>query len=426
MIIDKIMYAYIYTFGCKVNQVESEKIVNDFKHYNLELTDSVENARVVIFNTCAVTDRAERKFRSVMKKIKSANPEALIAVTGCAAEKEKEKLKALGADIVVTNSGKMDVLKNILSQTDHLESIFDSDVFVEADNSAMATRTRAFVKIQDGCDSMCAYCIIPALRGRPVSRDSALVLEEVRNLVAAGYKEIVPVGIHVGKYGQETGSSLTELIRSIIAVEGDFRVRLTSLEVTELTDDMMELLAENTDKICRHYHIPLQSGSSETLRRMNRNYAAEDYIEKLNELSRRIPGCMLGADVIVGFPGETDEQFQETADTLRKSGVEHLHIFSYSDRSGTKASEMADKVSSKVKSERASILRDMGAKLKEKAAEACVGKTFKVLTQKDNTGITDNYFTVIFKEYVEPGVFLDVLITGTDKDGKLKGKIPDG
>jgi threonylcarbamoyladenosine tRNA methylthiotransferase MtaB len=419
------MLVHIYTFGCKVNQVESEKIINELKLYNMQHTTDISQADVVIFNTCAVTERAERKFRSLMKKLKADKPEVKIVSTGCAAEKDKEKLKDMGADIVVTNSGKMDVLKYLAEESDHLDSIFESDGFIEAENMSMATKTRAFVKIQDGCDSHCSYCIIPSLRGLPVSRELSAILTEVKNLVAQGYKEIVPVGIHVGKYGLDLDEDidLARLVKAIISIEGDFRVRLTSIEVNELTDSMLALLAENTDKICRHYHIPLQSGSTHTLSEMNRNYTADEYVERLNKLKELVPDCMLGADIIVGFPGETDEHFAETIDTVRRSGLDHLHVFSYSDRSGTKASEMKDKVTKKIKSERSSKLRKIGEEIKYESAKNCIGKTYKVLTQKDNTGITDNYFTVEFKVDVEPNQFLDVLITDAQKDSTLKGDI---
>jgi threonylcarbamoyladenosine tRNA methylthiotransferase MtaB len=419
------MHTYIYTFGCKVNQVESEKIVNELKFYNLELVDNADNAELIIYNTCAVTERAEKKFHSMVRKAKNLNPNVKIAVTGCAAEKDKDRLKELGADIVVTNSGKMNILENIVKETDHLNSIFESHGFIDAENMSMATRTRAFVKIQDGCDSNCAYCIIPSLRGLPVSRAEDSILKEVKNLVDAGYKEIVPVGIHVGKYGSDLNGDidLAGLIEKMIALDGDFRVRLTSIELNELTDRMIDLLADNTDRICRHYHIPLQSGSTHTLRMMNRKYTSEEYVAKLKKLKDKVPDCTLGADVIVGFPGETEIHFAETVSTVRRSGLEHLHVFSYSDRSGTKASTMENKTPQKVKSERSRELRALGDKLKEKAAGKCIGKIFKVLTQKDNTGITDNYFTVRFKEDVEPGRFLDVLITYAYKDGSLKGDI---
>jgi len=419
------MRTYIYTFGCKVNQVESEKIVNEFSLYDLIITDEIDKSDIIIFNTCAVTERAEKKFRSMIKKAKASNPSVFVAVTGCAAEKERDKLKEIGADIVVTNSGKMNVLEHIKTGSDHLESIFESEGFIDAENIFMATKTRAFVKIQDGCDSSCSYCIIPTLRGLPVSRTTASVLSEVRGLLEKGYKEIVPVGIHVGKYGQdlEGETDLPELIKMIVAIEGDFRVRLTSLEVNELTERMIDLLANESSRICRHYHIPLQSGSSHTLREMNRHYTAEDYISKLKALKDRIPGCTLGADVIVGFPGETDEHFRETVLTIIDSGLDHLHVFSYSDRSGTKASERTDKIPAKVKLERARELRRTAEAIKMKSAAKFIGKVLRVLTQKDNTGLTDNYFTVKFKEGVEANLFLDVLITNAYNDGTLKGEI---
>jgi len=419
------MYAYIYTFGCKVNQVESEKIINDFADHGLTVTSDIGSADVVILNSCAVTDRAESKFRSMIKKIRNHNPEATIAVTGCAVEKDRDKLKDIGADIVVTNVGKADILDYIADKKDFTKSVFEPHGFIDAENMSMASRTRAFVKIQDGCDSHCAYCIIPSLRGLPVSRKPESVLKEIKNLIDAGYKEIVPVGIHVGKYGADLreDTDLPSLITEILKLEGDFRIRLTSIEVNELTEKMINLLVSNQNKICRHYHIPLQSGSTRTLEHMNRCYTAREYVSKLNTLKEMIPGCTLGADVIAGFPGETEEDFAESIKTIKQSGLDYLHVFSYSDRTGTKASAMMDKIPSKVKSARSKALRKIADELKYESARKCIDKNFRVLTQKDGTGITDNYFTVIFEESVEPNIFLDVLITHAQNDGTLKGVI---
>jgi threonylcarbamoyladenosine tRNA methylthiotransferase MtaB len=419
------MNTYIYTFGCKVNQVESEKIINEAASKGFCIVDDVKDADIVILNSCAVTERAEKKFRSMIKKLKSAKPSVIIAATGCAAEKDKEKLKSFGTDIVVTNAGKMDVLTYIAEKTDYLTGVFEAENFVDAQNIHMATKTRAFLKIQDGCDSNCSYCIIPSLRGKPKSRPLDSIVEEVKELVRQGYKEIVPVGIHVGKYGidLDDGVNFATLVKEMVSIDGDFRIRLTSVEVNEVTDDLIELFVDNQDKICRHYHIPLQSGSTYTLEQMNRHYSAEEYISKLNRLKESVPDCTLGADVIVGFPGESDVHFEETLRTVKNSGLDHLHVFSYSDRSGTVASERNDKVPSKVKSERAKKLRAVGEEIKKSALERCVGKTYKVLTQKDNTGITDNYFTIRFKQEVESNMFLDVKVTYVNNDGTLNGEI---
>jgi len=419
------MNIYIYTFGCKVNQVESEKIINDAPFSGFDVVDDLSDADVVILNTCAVTERAEKKFKTMVKKLKRDKPEIVVAATGCAVEKDKDKLKSIGVDVVVTNPEKMNILTYILSNSDYLKSVFEVDRFTDAQNIHMATKTRAFLKIQDGCDSNCSYCIIPSLRGKPKSRPSESIIEEVKVLVSQGYKEIVPVGIHVGKYGIDLDEhiNLCGLIRKITDIEGDFRVRLTSIEVNEMTDEMIALLANRTGKICRHYHIPLQSGSNHTLEQMNRHYKSFQYIDILSKLKKLVPDCTLGADVIVGFPGESEEHFKESVDTVIKSGLDHLHVFSYSDRSGTPASMRNDKIPNKIKSERASALRKVGEELKKSTLERQVGKVYKTLTQKDNTGLTDNYFTIRFKEEVEPNAFLDVKVTYVNNDGTLNGEI---
>ena len=419
------MNIYIYTFGCKVNQVESENIVNNAEACGFTPVSAPEEAGLVILNSCAVTENAEKKFRNLIKKLKNDKPDVIIAATGCAAEKDKEKLKDIGADIVVTNSGKMDILRYISENTDFLKSISEPHEFVLAENSKMATRTRAFVKIQDGCDSFCSYCIIPALRGKPSSREMDSVVAEVKRLVASGHKEIVPVGIHVGKYGLdlEDGINLVTLIRKILDETEGCRIRLTSIEPNELTDEMVELLTQNTDRICRHYHIPLQSGSTEILSKMKRSYTAEEYIERVQRLKNLVPDCTIGADIIVGFPSETDENFNETMDTVRRAGIDHIHVFSYSDRSGTEASRMEGKVDAKTKSERAKALRELAARMKRASAERMVGKRLRVLTQNDNTGLTDNFFTVAFPKGVEQNLLLDVYINIVRNDNILEAEI---
>lgn len=418
------MNTYIYTFGCKVNQVESEKIINDAASRGFSIVDDPDKAELVIINSCAVTEKAEKKFKSLVKKLKSANEALVVAVTGCAVEKDKDKLKSIGADIVVTNSGKTDILTYIASNTDWLKDISEPHTFISAENDRMKSRTRAFIKIQDGCDSGCAYCIIPSLRGLPVSRDEDSIMTEVRHLVDNGYKEIVPVGIHVGKYGYDLsdGTDLTGLLRRMLAVDG-YRIRLTSIELNEMTDELIRLITDNQDRICRHYHIPLQSGSTEILRKMKRHYTAEEYIEKAKLLKKLVPDCTLGADIIVGFPGETEENFLETMDTVKKAGIDHLHVFSYSDRTGTAASRMTDKVDAKTKADRSKRLHALAAEMKRVSADRMVGKKLSVLTQDANTALSDNFFMVIFPFDVESNTLLDVKVTDVGNDNTLKAEI---
>lgn len=420
----KFMNTYIYTFGCKVNQVESEKIINDASRQGFNIVKDPECAELIIINSCAVTEKAEKKFKSLIKKLKSANEAVVVAVTGCAAEKDKGKLKEIGADIVVTNSGKSDILSYISDNTDWLKDISEPHKFISAENDRMKTRTRAFIKIQDGCDSGCAYCIIPALRGKPVSRDTDDILNEVKHLADNGHKEIVPVGIHVGKYGLDLGdgADLTSLIRSMLSVDG-FRIRLTSIELNEMTDSLIKLMTENQDRLCRHYHIPLQSGSTDILKKMKRHYTAEEYIEKTKLLKKLVPDCTIGADIIVGFPGETEQNFLETIDTVKRAEIDHIHVFTYSDRSGTDASQMPDKVDTRTKADRSRRLHAVAGEMKRASAQRMVGKTVQVLTQDANTGVTDNFFTVIFPFDVEPNMLLDVLVTDVDNDNTLKAEI---
>lgn len=417
------MNTYIYTFGCKVNQVESEKIINSAQSKGFSIINNADEAELVIINSCAVTEKAEKKFKSLVRKLKGREYPPLVAVTGCAAEKDKERLKSFGVDIVVTNSGKTDILDCILENRDWLKDISEPHEFISAENLRMVTRTRAFIKIQDGCDSMCSYCIIPALRGKPVSRETESILNEVRALAESGHREIVPVGIHVGKYGQDIGMNLPKLINMMLDTADGFRIRLTSIELNELTEEMTSLLVSSRDRICRHYHIPLQSGSTEILKKMNRHYTAEQYIEKCRELKKLIPDCTIGADIIVGFPGETEEHFQETLNTVTQAEIDHIHVFAYSDRSGTQASLMTDKVEPKTKAERANRLRKLADTMKQASAKRMLGKTLRVLVQNDNTGLTDNFFTVIFSLTVEQNTLLDVKVTDVGNGNSLIAEI---
>lgn len=412
------MNIYIYTFGCKVNQVESEHLIGRAAENGLNIVKEAGKADAVIINSCAVTERAVNKMLSLLRKIKKDRPGVFALVTGCAADLLSEKLKESGTDIVVTNAGKKDAVEYLLEKKDFYRSI-DTRTVLDIGYTPMKSRTRAFVKIQDGCDSFCSYCIIPMLRGKPVSKPENDVVSEVARLVAEGHKEIVPVGIHIGKYGQDCGSSLASLLEKLIAVEGDFRIRLTSVELNELDEKLEELF--HSDKICRHLHIPLQSGSTEILKKMNRHYTAEEYIEKVSAFKQKINGLTVGADVITGFPGESEDHFDNCINTICSSGVDFLHVFQYSDREGTAASTMPDKVKGAVKKARAEKLRILGEELKSKAADKCIGKTFRVLAQKGG-GITDNYFDVEMPEKCVPNRFYTIKITGRSDNCVLYGE----
>ena len=413
------MNIYIYTFGCKVNQVESEHLIGRAGENGLIVVNEASLADAVIINSCAVTERAVNKMLSLLRKIKKDRPDVFALVTGCAADLLTEKLKESGTDVVVTNAGKKDAVEYLLEKRDFYNSI-ETRTVLDIGYTPMKSRTRAFVKIQDGCDSFCSYCIIPMLRGKPVSKPEDDVVNEVTRLIAEGHREIVPVGIHIGKYGQDTGSSLAALLEKLIAIEGDFRIRLTSVELNEL-DGRLEGIF-HSDKICRHLHIPLQSGSTEILKNMNRHYTAEEYIAKVSAFKQKINGLTVGADVITGFPGETEAHFDECINTICSSGVDFLHVFQYSDREGTAASSMKDKIKGAVKKERAERLRILGDRLKAEAADRCIGKSFRVLAQKNGEGITDNYFEVSMPAGCEPNRFYTINITGRGEDCVLYGE----
>lgn len=384
----------------------------------LSVVSDAEHADAVIINSCAVTERAVNKMLSLLRKIKKNRPGVFALVTGCAADLLTEKLKESGTDVVVTNAGKKDAVECLLEKRDSLRPIETRSV-LDMGYTPMKSRTRAFVKIQDGCDSFCSYCIIPKLRGKPVSKPEDEIISDVARLVREGHREIVPVGIHIGKYGQDTGSSLPSLLEKLVEIEGDFRIRLTSVELNELSGRFERLFRH--EKICRHLHIPLQSGSTAILKQMNRHYTAEDYIKKVSAFKEKTDGLTIGADVITGFPGETDEHFEECINTIKASGIDFLHIFQYSDREGTAASLMDCKIKGAVKKKRAEILRRLGDELKSSAADACIGKSFRVLSQKGGKGITDNYFEAELPQNCEVNRFYTITIKGRRDDCTLYG-----
>jgi threonylcarbamoyladenosine tRNA methylthiotransferase MtaB len=414
------MNIFVYTFGCKVNQVESEFLLNRATEEGLVIAEDPEFADAVIINSCAVTERAVNRMLAFLRKIKKERPWVFALVTGCAADLLTEKLKDGGVDLVVTNAGKKDAIEYLLEKKDFILPI-ESREGLDIGYTPMVSRTRAYVKIQDGCDSFCSYCIIPKLRGKPVSKPPKEVEDEVRRLVESGHKEIVPVGIHIGKYGLDFGISLATLLERIAAIDGDFRIRLTSVELHELDSRLLELF--KSGKICRHLHVPLQSGSGKILKAMNRHYTPEEYISTVRKYKESDPLLTIGADIITGFPGETDADFQESMETIRLAGVDFLHVFQYSDREGTKASLMSDKIKGALKKERASELRRLGGELKSNAAERMIGHSLKILSQKDGTGITDNYFETVMPKSCEPNRFYTLKVSGVDAKMMLTGEI---
>lgn len=404
---DKLMRIAFVTFGCKVNKAETDALINTLASYGGSYAENPSDADAVIINTCAVTEKAQKDGVKFITRLKRKNPRLITVATGCLAELMKDELKA---DHVVPNADKMNAVKLLLGE------VKEHAVFLK-------THTRAFLKVQDGCDCHCSYCIIPSLRGKPVSKSMEKVLDEARGMISAGYKEIVVTGIHIGLYGADIPGSpaLAGLLKELALLDGDFRLRFSSLYVNEIDVDFIKTVAQEP-KICGHFHISLQSGSDSVLTAMGRNYTAADFLDTVELIREYIPDAGLGADVIVGFPGESAEHFNESMRLLDEARLDYLHVFPYSRRPGTKAAAASGQVGESVKLERAKLMRDMAEKHKQLAAEALVGRKFRVLSEKDGKGHTDSFWLVDLPEATGENEFVDVVITGCNK-GVLCGKI---
>lgn len=407
------------TFGCKVNAGEDQLYLSQLIEQGFLEAKNIDEADIVVINTCAVTEHAAKKSAQYVTKLRKLYPDLKIIVTGCLTEDNSINLKEYGADIIVTNGSKADIIDHILNMTDGSIKAGTGNFAGGAVAFNTGTKTRAFFKIQDGCDAFCTYCIIPQLRGKPKSMARNDVISGFKKLLSFGYKEIVLVGIHIGLYGKDTNDNIASLLKELVNIEGDFRIRLTSIEINEITDELLYLMKDN-DKICPHLHIPLQSGSNKILDLMGRKYKKEDYINTINKARSIIDNVTIGSDIIAGFPYETEEDFNETLNTLKTAGTEFYHAFPYSERNGTKASEMENKIDVKIREERAGILRAQGDTMLQALYEKSIGKTYRVLSEKGNKGHTPNYMLVHYNENIEPNKFIKVLIKEI-KCGKLHG-----
>lgn len=411
------MKVFFYTQGCKVNQVETENLKLDAESKNICVVNTIDESDIVIINSCAVTDNAVKKFKNFIKKTKTNFPDKKIAITGCGADMLKEKGKDL-ADIVITNSGKTNIFDYILKEKDNFEDIEFVEHFEEFSENLVKDKTRGYLKIQDGCDAYCSYCIIPSLRGKPRSRKIESVIAAFKNFIASGYKEVVLVGIHIGKYGKDINSSLNDLLKELVKIDGDFRIRLSSLEVNEINDELIHLILTNK-KFCPHFHIPLQSGSDKILKLMNRKYTKNEFIQVVRKIKQINPDAIVGGDVIVGFPGEGESEFEETKETIFNAGLNYIHVFPYSEREGTKAVTMPDSVPIKTRNDRAKQLREISESLKFNFAKRFFGKEVEVLVEKGNKGLTGNYLeSEILTEEVR-NTFINGRVVSVTFDGNL-------
>lgn len=394
-----------HTLGCKLNYSETSTIGQQFTQNGYDIIQFNDGADVYVINTCTVTDNADKECRHIIRRALRKNPEAYIIVTGCYAQLKPDDISQMeGVDAVLGSNEKFKIfslLENFKKQelsciyvtpTDEIDEVFS------ASSSDQDDRTRAFLKIQDGCDYKCTYCTIPLARGKSRSLDIESVLKNFKELLNNGYKEIILTGVNVGDYGKAIETDLYTLLKSIIEIPGDFRVRISSIEPNLLTDEIIALTAES-DKLCDHFHIPLQSGSSKILKLMQRRYNTDDFKKIVEKAHSKITDLGIGIDVIVGFPGETEEDFLDTYNFLKDLSFSYLHVFTYSERANTKAILMEGTVDVVERKRRNNMLRVLSEKKRNQFYRSMVGKELSVLFEKERKvdeikGFASNYIRV--------------------------------
>ncbi|NOZ09359.1 MAG: tRNA (N(6)-L-threonylcarbamoyladenosine(37)-C(2))-methylthiotransferase MtaB [FCB group bacterium] len=391
-----------HTLGCKLNYAETSTIARDFKQKNYEIVTFSDPADVYVLNTCTVTGNAERKCRKLIRQVRKRAPGAYVAVVGCYAELRAEEIAAIpGVDLVLGSADKFDLISRLAEHPKNgapviLTSSGQDHLDYHASWS-VGTRTRSFLKIQDGCDYNCSYCTIPMARGQSRNGSIAEVVAAAQVIIGQGSNEIVLTGVNIGDFGKSTGESLVDLLRSLESVEGLNRLRLSSIEPNLLTDEILELMT-SSPKFCPHFHLPLQSGSDRILRLMKRRYPRDLYARRVNKIRRLLPDAFIAADVIVGFPGETDEDFHETVDFIKGLEISALHVFTYSERPGTSALALTGAVSTAERERRSRKLHELSVLKKQAFYDRAVGQTRTVLFESGShgllTGFTDNYIQV--------------------------------
>ena len=411
-----------YTLGCKVNQYETEAMLELFEKEGYEKAETEDYADVYVINTCTVTHMSDRKSRQYIRRMKKKNPDAIIAVVGCYSQVSPEEILSIDeVNLVMGTNDRKKIVEEVKKidasrKVSTVDDIMKVKAFEEIEINKTNGKTRAFMKIQDGCDRYCSYCIIPYARGRVRSRDLESIVKEVENLASNGYKEVVLTGIHVASYGKDIKDSdikLLDVIKQINDIEGIERIRLSSVEPILFTDEFVEAVS-TMDKVCPHYHLSLQSGCDETLKRMNRKYTTEEYETALNVLRTYYEHPALTTDVIAGFVGETEEEFEKTRAYLEKINLYEMHIFKYSVREGTRAQKMSGHVPEQVKTERSDILLAMAKRHKSEFEKWYVGRKEKVLLEEIVEKNGKKYFQGYTAHYVKVAVEL------SENDTKLR------
>jgi len=395
----------LHNLGCKVNAYETEAMQELLIQNGYEIVPFKEGADIYIINTCTVTNMADRKSRQMLHRAKKMNPDAIVVAAGCYVQTEKDKVDE-SIDIVIGNNKKKDIIE-ILSEYEaekgfrkEIIDINHTNEYEELHLSKTAEHTRAYIKVQDGCNQFCTYCIIPYARGRVRSRSYESVMEEVTTLAANGYKEVVLTGIHLSSYGVDIDDNLLHLIQGVHKIEGIERICLGSLEPRIITEEFAKTISE-LPKMCPHFHLSLQSGCNETLKRMNRRYSAEEYYDKCELLRKYFKNPALTTDVIVGFPGETEEEFQESMNFVDKVDFYETHIFKYSRRAGTKADRMENQIPEEIKTKRSNIMLEMNERKMKAYEDTILGTTQEVLMEEAIEKDGEIYQVGHTKEYVK-------------------------
>ncbi|MBC2969739.1 tRNA (N(6)-L-threonylcarbamoyladenosine(37)-C(2))-methylthiotransferase MtaB [Staphylococcus epidermidis] len=399
-----------HTLGCKVNHYETEAIWQLFKDANYKRVEFETNADVFVINTCTVTNTGDKKSRQIIRRAIRQNPDAVVCVTGCYAQTSSAEIMEIpGVDIVVGTQDRHKLLDYIQQFQDERQpingvgNIMKNRTYEELEVPYFTDRTRASLKIQEGCNNFCTFCIIPWARGLMRSRDPEKVVEQATQLVNSGYKEIVLTGIHTGGYGQDLKNyNLAQLLRDLDTIEGLERIRISSIEASQLTDEVIDVIG-NSNKVVRHLHIPLQSGSDDVLKRMRRKYTMAHFSERLTKLHQALPDLAVTSDVIVGFPGESEDEFQETYDFIVNHHFSELHVFPYSPRIGTPAARMDNQIDEETKNVRVHKLISLSNQLAKEYASKFEDEVLEVIPEEMGeephtlVGYADNYMKVRFE-----------------------------
>lgn len=399
----------IVTFGCKVNQYESNMMKERMLSSNFFYVENISEANIIVVNTCSVTNVADKKCLKMIRRIKREYPNSILVVAGCSSQNKQEIYENLDIDILIGNKdkSKIDILLKEYIKTHKRYVKFYNDRKLDFEDMLISdyNHIRAFIKIEDGCDNFCSYCIIPYVRGSVRSKNFETVIKEAKLLTQKGHKEIVLTGIHTGHY-MDNGYDLTDLINELSKIEDLLRIRISSIEITELNDKFLNMLSTNK-KVCDHLHIPLQAGSDEILKKMNRKYDLKYYEEKIKKIRMIRPDISITTDIIVGFPYETDELFNETLEFSRKMNFSKIHVFPYSIRLGTSAANMPNQVDESIKKERVKKLMDLSEIMEKEYYNKFVGKELDILVEEcDNNvsiGHSSNYLMIRLNEKLEVG-----------------------